>query len=97
MVNEDNIAKIAKECGLDVPKVTAKLFVKFANRIAAAQIDECNKYLATRPDGVWANTVILRNGGQCEPCARFFSRYACNQPLECDCPQCQGYCECNQN
>lgn len=31
---------------------------------------------------------------QCERCQRFFSKYRCNKPEECDCPRCQGMCEC---
>jgi hypothetical protein len=31
---------------------------------------------------------------ECDYCKRFFARYRCNKPDECDCPKCQGYCEC---
>ena len=33
---------------------------------------------------------------QCESCERFFSRFQCGKAayLECDCPKCQGMCEC---
>ena len=33
---------------------------------------------------------------QCKHCAEFFSRFSCsaNTHGECDCPKCQGYCEC---
>lgn len=32
----------------------------------------------------------------CHYCADFFSEYQCAKQihLECDCPKCQGYCEC---
>ena len=33
-------------------------------------------------------------GSMCRHCARFFARFRCNAPGECDCPRCQGYCEC---
>jgi hypothetical protein len=33
---------------------------------------------------------------KCRYCARFFARFRCNKPLECDCPPCQGYCECHK-
>jgi hypothetical protein len=35
---------------------------------------------------------------RCYECERFFSRYACAVERgydECDCPRCQGYCECH--
>lgn len=32
---------------------------------------------------------------QCKYCRDFFARYRCNAPLECDCPRCQGFCECD--
>jgi hypothetical protein len=31
---------------------------------------------------------------QCAKCNAFFARYRCNKPQECDCPKCQGYCDC---
>lgn len=31
---------------------------------------------------------------RCDPCREFFVRFRCNAPLECDCPKCQGLCEC---
>jgi len=33
----------------------------------------------------------------CRECKEFFARYVCAQTRgydECDCPKCQGYCEC---
>lgn len=35
---------------------------------------------------------------KCQACQKFFSRFQCGISLlgECDCPKCQGYCECNQ-
>jgi len=30
----------------------------------------------------------------CDFCKRFFARFRCNKPDECDCPKCQGMCEC---
>lgn len=33
---------------------------------------------------------------QCQYCEDFFSRYRCNQPDECDCPKCQGFCKCKE-
>lgn len=34
---------------------------------------------------------------KCTACEKFFSRFACNFYFgECDCPECQGYCECRQ-
>lgn len=32
----------------------------------------------------------------CDKCKSFFSRFKCNSPDECDCPVCQGMCECHQ-
>lgn len=34
---------------------------------------------------------------QCRECRRFFARYTCGRHRgfnECDCPKCQGYCQC---
>lgn len=31
---------------------------------------------------------------RCSKCRRFFARYRCNAPGECDCPRCQGMCSC---
>jgi len=31
----------------------------------------------------------------CDQCTAFFAQYKCNTPLECDCPKCQGQCNCN--
>ena len=33
---------------------------------------------------------------QCKACTEFFKRYRCAAAThgECDCPKCQGYCEC---
>jgi hypothetical protein len=35
---------------------------------------------------------------RCHHCEKFFARYRCSARtrLECDCPKCQGYCECSQ-
>jgi hypothetical protein len=32
---------------------------------------------------------------ECKYCKKFFAKYKCNAPDECDCPKCQGMCECN--
>ncbi len=34
---------------------------------------------------------------QCIMCKKFFVEYSfrCNKPEECDCPKCQGFCECD--
>lgn len=32
----------------------------------------------------------------CRHCRKFFSSYRCNAPDECDCPRCQGFCECDK-
>jgi hypothetical protein len=33
---------------------------------------------------------------KCKPCEKFFSKYVCSARShgECDCPKCQGYCQC---
>lgn len=31
----------------------------------------------------------------CPKCVEFFAVYRCNSPDECDCPKCQGLCECS--
>ena len=31
---------------------------------------------------------------RCGRCTRFFARYRCNTPGECDCPKCQNMCTC---
>jgi hypothetical protein len=33
---------------------------------------------------------------KCEHCQQFFAKYQCGKDThgECDCPKCQGYCEC---
>ena len=33
---------------------------------------------------------------KCPMCRDFFSKYRCNSPEECDCPKCQGLCECEE-
>ncbi len=35
---------------------------------------------------------------RCRACEQFFARFQCGAAVygECDCPKCQGYCECNQ-
>jgi len=35
---------------------------------------------------------------QCAACREFFSRFQCAAEThgECDCPQCQGYCACQE-
>jgi hypothetical protein len=37
----------------------------------------------------------VQTQGERKPCAcdRFFAKYRCAVPLDCDCPRCQGYCE----
>jgi DNA (cytosine-5)-methyltransferase 1 len=37
---------------------------------------------------------MCKSTGSCEKCRNFFSLYRCNAPDECDCPHCQGMCEC---
>lgn len=32
----------------------------------------------------------------CRFCEKFFARFRCNAPDECDCPKCQGMCECER-
>lgn len=32
----------------------------------------------------------------CRFCDEYFNRFRCGAPDECDCPICQGYCECSQ-
>lgn len=32
----------------------------------------------------------------CAKCTKFFERFRCNAPMECDCPRCQGYCKCKK-
>jgi hypothetical protein len=33
---------------------------------------------------------------KCRHCEKFFARHRCSAAshMECDCPKCQGYCEC---
>lgn len=31
---------------------------------------------------------------KCTKCEEFLSKYSCNSPDECDCPKCQGLCDC---
>lgn len=31
----------------------------------------------------------------CKWCREYFKRFRCNAPNECDCPECQGYCQCH--
>ncbi len=31
---------------------------------------------------------------KCKWCNSYFTHFNCNKPEECDCPVCQGYCEC---
>lgn len=35
-------------------------------------------------------------GYQCEPCTTFYQSFHCREPDECDCPRCQGMCECRR-
>lgn len=33
----------------------------------------------------------------CPACDKFFAHYSCGAYLgECDCPRCQGYCNCDE-
>lgn len=32
----------------------------------------------------------------CIECRKFNSQYRCNAPGECDCPKCQGFCNCSE-
>lgn len=34
----------------------------------------------------------------CSACRKFFTRYRCSAAThgECDCPRCQGYCNCEE-
>ena len=45
-----------------------------------------------------AHQLMLEQEEQerCDYCKRFFAMYRCNAPDECDCPKCQGYCECGE-
>jgi hypothetical protein len=43
-----------------------------------------------------AYAELSETSGLCSYCARFFTRFRCNKPNECDCPKCQGYCECGE-
>lgn len=42
------------------------------------------------------NAAVAR--GRCEACEEFFERYRCSRTShgECDCPKCQGLCECER-
>ena len=43
-------------------------------------------------EGPWIKPV------ECRHCSAFFSKFSCGKdqpPYECDCPKCQGYCECD--
>lgn len=33
----------------------------------------------------------------CKHCETFFASHRCNKPEECDCPKCQGICECGKS
>ena len=33
----------------------------------------------------------------CNRCTTFFAIYRCGAPEECDCPKCQGLCECDSD
>ncbi len=50
------------------------------------------------PPGNGAPTTGTTGSRRCEYCERFFARYQCamSTHLECDCPKCQGYCECSE-
>lgn len=51
--------------------------------------------------GAWQRELAMRpkQDKRCGYCTTFFSRYQCAAAvhLECDCPKCQGYCECSDN
>lgn len=36
----------------------------------------------------------VRPDRKCGFCKEYFQHSGCNAPNECDCPRCQGYCEC---
>jgi len=39
----------------------------------------------------------MANDRTCDHCKAYFARFSCGKgraPFECDCPKCQGYCEC---
>jgi hypothetical protein len=33
---------------------------------------------------------------KCTHCTRYFARFRCGAPIDCDCPKCLGYCECHE-
>lgn len=39
--------------------------------------------------------VLDKAQAKCDMCAKFFAKYSCNNPDECDCPKCQGLCLCD--
>jgi hypothetical protein len=59
--------------------------------VAGGRILDIDKYLE------WVEWKSNREDGEsteCDKCSRFFARFRCNAPDECDCPKCQGMCEC---
>ena len=60
---------------------------------ALRQVWQGEKGSAGRQDGIYGFSATC--GAQCGHCDKFFAKYRCNTPDECDCPRCQGYCECN--
>lgn len=58
-----------------------------------------NQVRYLKPVRPYSNVEFWKDGkqiGPCGPCKRFFKEFVCSAMthMECDCPKCQGYCEC---
>lgn len=61
---------------------------------------EINDYATRVLEKHWPNVRRWRDvrdfPPKCNRCAAFLERFRCNSPDECDCPRCQGLCECDE-
>jgi DNA (cytosine-5)-methyltransferase 1 len=85
----------------DWRRAAAVLFERESLRRDTAPSREKRKVAPTIPSrssaGGGLGTDFDCDGGliqHCGRCKRFFPKYRCNSPEECDCPKCQGMCEC---
>lgn len=56
----------------------------------------CQKVLAKHWPHVRRHNDVRTFPPKCKPCTEFFAQFRCNAPGECDCPPCQGTCECDR-
>lgn len=71
-----------------IPPVAVEDPDEYDDGVTLYRIEALHRRLAAPPAAPQGGPV------QCRMCAAFFARFRCNKPMECDCPKCQGYCDC---